>query len=289
MEKKTVTIIAASVVIALLLGVVFLFIDPLGWRSEGSETVDYEEDITPTVNTEDYEDSEEEIEETDESMLDLPFDMDEIPEVTFDFSDIGEGQEFVSGDDNEDFENREYDKAPFFQQPKIEVDEHYGLVIEKPPAKVQVPKTRRGIQIVGHDVPEDPTPLLEKYERDLALSVRVSFLPSLEDGFTSDPQKAFIDDFPNPFYTIVTKEDLTLFLALELESRITGDLKPKDFMADGTITNLSVEPVGSASEATFRVRFDVLYSGEGRYKINSDAFLVSATKEGGIQCIDRQS
>lgn len=131
----------------------------------------------------------------------------------------------------------------------------------------------------------------EEYAIDLIIG---NIVPSAEDGFTSDPSQVQDGEMPNPYYTLVTQEDLEAFILYEISRRTDPNVEedyeksiyPGEPLLPGQLMWLRVDNLSPGEGVGyFRVDYRVIFRGV-KPVIKEDYFNIYATREEGLQCKD---
>lgn len=125
--------------------------------------------------------------------------------------------------------------------------------------------------------------LIQRFNSNGILDLAVYYLPSAEQGYSSDPN---LDS--SALTAPVLKDELELKIAYELSERTsgmsssTGNIHPGAGYNDGTLTAISVENAGNG---LYRVVYEVYFSGENGSQTRSQEFYIKSSKEKGLETL----
>lgn len=185
-----------------------------------------------------------------------------------------------------------------FTKTELKRDEKTGLLIEEKINPIALDPNRKGISL-GETLDNmslaDRQALVQRFS-SMGVLDALGSLPSATMGFTSDPDMAYIDGLPNPSYALVLKEDLELFIAFSLDQKFNPSgayFIGSDFFKNKEIgvqvSYFEINSEGNGQTASYKVRFEVVFSRDEAYEKLGHIFTIIADKEGGMKWTEKQS
>lgn len=138
--------------------------------------------------------------------------------------------------------------------------------------------------------------LIREVRRKVGLDVKLlGLLPSIKNGYTSDPSKAWLGtDLPNMYYTELTSEDLELFIANEIDRRISPENRgykfntcPAEMPVKGNISYINVVSDSKNGLVIFSVNYSAFYA--ANLSFVEDSFTVIYSADKGLQLLSDEN